>query len=99
MHVEDVIKHIIALCTHPPVRKSFVPEALGGQPIEKFKSSTLYELRLLEEDDDEGFYYAPLYDIGPLDRQKFIGEIATDGVAMCRVKDFYKRISKQPESM
>ncbi len=59
------------------------------EPLEYPHEMDAYELRLLEDDDDD--YYVPLYEIAALDRRKKIGEFDVDSVAFCKVKRFTER--------
>ena len=98
--VGEIIRHIITMCTmNQKLNETFLREASNGTGTtaidhpRQFKDPSLYELRLLDEDDDDE-YYLPLYEIAPLERCKQIGEFGTDSVAFCKVKEFAKTLRK-----
>ncbi len=81
--VEEVIKHVISVCmTTAELKRQFFDSAFTSRA---YLNSELYELRLLD-DDDEDEYYLPLYDIAPLHRSKCIGDFGADALALCRAR-------------
>ncbi len=75
-NVEDVIKHIITLYMKNP---SLSKKA----PLKYPKSPGQYELRLIDDEDDENSFQ-PYYDIGALETQDEIGEF--ESLAFIEVK-------------
>lgn len=89
--VEEVIVHILTSClANKALSQLFITDPLGKFSEEE-KDSSLYELRLLEDEDSKEFYL-PLMDIAPLDRQKSIGEFSTDSFAFCQIKNYRKTL-------
>jgi len=86
--VEEIINHVICLSnSNVTVRKLFLEGLL--EPIQPhYKNPTLYEIKLLEDEEDPEEYYIPLYDAGALDNKKPIGEFSVSAVAFCRIKHF-----------
>lgn len=72
---EEILKQIIKEYTHSELSQQ-MPLELG--------SEGKYELRLLEDDEDE--YYLPLYDFPELDRTKTLSDINVAAIAFCRSK-------------
>ena len=62
--VTDVIKHIITLYTKDK-------ELSNENPLKHPDKPDAYDLRLIDDDEN---YYAPFYEIGPLERKDEIGE-------------------------
>jgi hypothetical protein len=79
--IQDVIKHIMTVYIMAPT--------FAQVPLEFPDNTDAYELRLLEDDEEE--YYTPLYEIAALDRKKKIGEFAVDAIAFCLVKTYKER--------
>ena len=59
-----------------------------------YQDITLYEMRLLDDDDESIHSYRPLYDMGAMDNEKPIGHFLTSGVALCRSPKYNKIIKR-----
>ena len=79
--VEDAIRHIMAVYNTSPRAKD--------APLDHPDDTAAYELRLLEDDEEE--YFTPLYEIAALDKKKKIGEFDVDAVAFCKVKQYNEK--------
>ncbi len=97
--VDEIIRHVIALTmSHAPLHKLFIKD-LPEMARADYQNPALYELRLLEEEDDPEEFYLPFYDAGPLDGNKPIGDFSVTGVALCRVKGYRAVLKEITESM
>ena len=96
--VDEIIRHVIAVCT---MNAKFYRELNSGSREDpesrKCEDPCLYELRLVEEDDDDG--YLPSFDIAALERAKPIGDFGTNEVAFCRIKTYHQTLKLLTESM
>lgn len=63
------------------------------KPLEYPDDPEAYELRLLEDDNEE--YYLPVYEISALDNKKKIGEFELDMIAFCKVKNYVPKNETQ----
>ena len=83
--VTQVIKHVIQLISESSNISIKLPSTdPAGKLVYIY---IVYELRLLEDDDD----YIPMYDIAPFDIDKTIGQLNVDALAFTRRKsDFQK---------
>lgn len=83
--VEEVIRHVISTCLgNRELRIKFFDPFGSGSTYRAILNQELYEMRLLDDDEDEG--YLPLYDIAALSNGKCIGEFGADSLALCRKK-------------
>jgi hypothetical protein len=71
-------------------------ELAKDMPLEFADNPLRYELRFLEDDEDE--YYLPVYDIPALDRTKTLCDINVSSIAFCKAKK-YKMSSESESSM
>lgn len=90
--VENLIMHILALTDINPQIKGYFEQELPKEIRGNYKCPELYEMRLLEDEDDPDEAYIPFYTAGPLDRGKPIGAFLVTGVALCRSKDYEETI-------
>eukprot|EP00826_Nyctotherus_ovalis_P003467 TRINITY_DN10706_c0_g3_i2.p3 TRINITY_DN10706_c0_g3~~TRINITY_DN10706_c0_g3_i2.p3 ORF type:complete len:142 (-),score=36.56 TRINITY_DN10706_c0_g3_i2:1001-1426(-) len=74
---EEILKQIIQEYTH---------SELSQQIALELDSPEKYELRLLEDDEDE--YYLPLYDFPELDQTKTLNDINITAIAFCKSKKY-----------
>jgi hypothetical protein len=100
--VEEVISYVITYCSSNPRLSKYFPTEVteDGTPIRN-KESTLYELRIF--DDDSGSSEgdeddSPLFALAALERDKHIGDFGTDTVALCKVKGYDKLLSMLSKS-
>ncbi len=96
--VDEIIKHVITVSAKDTKLNELFKRGLTEETLaKKFKDPSLYELRLLEEDDERGYCF-PLYEIAALDRYRPIGDFATDEVGFCRIKEFAQTLSGLSQS-
>lgn len=86
--VEELIQHIIVLAEVDPQIKEYFVRGLPKQFQKNYQNPELYEMRLLEDEEDPDEPHIPLYETGPLDRERPIGVFLVKGVAFCRTKDY-----------
>jgi len=55
-------------------------------PLDFPDNHKAYELRLLEDDEDE--YYLPLYDMPELDKTTTLTDITVTSIAFCKAKKY-----------
>lgn len=61
-------------------------ELAKDMPLEFGGNPERYELRLLEDDEEE--YYIPIYDIPELDRTKTLSDINVNSLSFCKAKRY-----------
>jgi len=66
--------------------KEYVKSELAKEIPLELDNPLRYELRLLEDDEDE--YYLPVYDIPELDRTKTLSDIDVSSIAFCKSKKY-----------
>jgi hypothetical protein len=75
---EEITKQIMQEYTASELAKEM--------PLDFPNNHETYELRLLEDDEDE--YYLPLYDIPELDKTKTLNDITVTSISFCKVKKY-----------
>ena len=74
--VEDLLKHVFAICAENEVDNTL------GEIALPYKTSDGYEMRLVDDGQ-------PIYEMDPLDRTKQLGEYDLDLAAFCTKRNFH----------
>lgn len=85
--VHQIITHVLALGDTDLRVKMLLTQGLAEQMRDSYRSPELYEMRLLEDEDDEEAY-TPLYETGPLDKEGIIGAFLLEKAVLCRKKEY-----------
>lgn len=85
--VAQLIAHILALADVDPQIKAWLTHDLPKAISDDYRNPDLFEMRLLEDEEDEESF-APLYETGPLDKERPIGAFLVEGVVFCRIREY-----------
>jgi hypothetical protein len=91
--VSHLIVHVIALGDTNSQVKEWLTQGLPDSIKDNYRNPELYEMRLLEDEEDEEAYI-PLYETGPLDKKGQIGAFFVSGVVFCRIKEYEQSIKE-----
>eukprot|EP00826_Nyctotherus_ovalis_P022515 TRINITY_DN1743_c0_g3_i1.p1 TRINITY_DN1743_c0_g3~~TRINITY_DN1743_c0_g3_i1.p1 ORF type:complete len:210 (-),score=35.53 TRINITY_DN1743_c0_g3_i1:1009-1638(-) len=86
-HVAQLIAHVLALADVDPQIKTWLTQDLPKAISDDYKNPELFEMRLLEDEEDEESF-VPLYETGPLDKERPIGAFLVEGVVFCRIREY-----------
>ena len=91
--ISHLIAHIIALADTNTQIKEWLTQGLPESIKDNYKNLELYEMRLLEDEEDEEAY-VPLYETGPLNKKGHIGAFLMNAVALCRTQEYEESIKQ-----
>lgn len=92
--ISELISHIIALSDVDPQVGTYFNESLPKKIKGNYKDPELYEMRLLEDEDDPKSGHIPCIEGEKMNITKNIGSFLVSAAAFCRTKEYKQLLSK-----